>query len=153
MFSRTLYVHHPLSLRIFPSLPGSCLRLFIAMQIQHSYEHTFFVHALCAEPFARNCSSTERECLSICTAGMLSKSSILCPLGSSHLSLVLAYGFSSRCNFSTPTSTHNLYSSRLYAQNPVFRFVHQQSGGRSIYASNVQRESSVEPSMRSILCH
>ena len=27
--------------RIFPSLPGSRLRFFIAIQIQYSYEHTF----------------------------------------------------------------------------------------------------------------
>ena len=45
MFSRTLYVQHPVSLfvRIFLSLPGSRLHFFIAMQIQYSYEHTFFV--------------------------------------------------------------------------------------------------------------
>ena len=42
--------------------------------------------------------------------------------GYSHLSPVLAYVFSSRCKFSTPTSTP-LYRSinRLYAQNPVFK--------------------------------
>ena len=46
----------------------------------------------------------------------------------SHPSPVLAYDFLSRCNFSTPSSTH-LYSSinRLYAQNPVFAFVHDES--------------------------
>ena len=37
MFSRTLYAQqHPVSLRIFPSLPGSRLRFFIARQIQLS---------------------------------------------------------------------------------------------------------------------
>ena len=32
---------HPVSLRIFASLPGSHLRFFIAMQIQYTYEHIF----------------------------------------------------------------------------------------------------------------
>ena len=37
MSSRTLNAQHPVSLRIFTSLPGSRLRFFIAMQIQYSY--------------------------------------------------------------------------------------------------------------------
>ena len=41
MSSRTLYAQHPVSLRIFPSLPGSRLRLFIAGQIQHRTVHRF----------------------------------------------------------------------------------------------------------------
>ena len=46
----------------------------------------------------------------------------------SHLSPVLDYDFLSRCKFSTPTSTL-LYSSinRLYAQNPVFEIVREES--------------------------
>ena len=38
---KTLYAQHPVSLRIFTSLPGSRLRFFITMQIQYSYEDTF----------------------------------------------------------------------------------------------------------------
>ena len=40
MSSRTLYAQHPVSLRIFTSLSGSCLRFFIAMQIHFSYYHS-----------------------------------------------------------------------------------------------------------------
>ena len=36
MSSRILYVQHPVSLRIFPSVPGSRLRFFIAREIQDS---------------------------------------------------------------------------------------------------------------------
>ena len=77
MSSRTLYVQHPASLRIFqifPSLPGSRLRLFIAMQIQYSDEHTFVQqYALCAEPCVGNCSSAKLERLPTCTTGMFSR--------------------------------------------------------------------------------
>ena len=41
MPSRTLYAQHPASLRIFPSLPGSRLRFFIAGQIHHPTVHRF----------------------------------------------------------------------------------------------------------------
>ena len=41
MSSRTLYSQHPVSLRIFRSLPGSRLRSFIAGQIQHPTVHIF----------------------------------------------------------------------------------------------------------------
>ena len=50
---------------------------------------------------------------------------ILCNYGTSYLSPVLAYDFLSRCSFSTYTSTP-LYSSRLYAQNPVFEVVYEE---------------------------
>ena len=40
-FSNTLKAQHPLSRRIFPSLPGSRLRFFIAVQIQHSTKNSF----------------------------------------------------------------------------------------------------------------
>ena len=56
--------------------------------------------------------------------------SILChKAGSSHLSPVLAYDFLSRCNFSTLTRSPSKsnFISRLYAQNPVFEIVHQES--------------------------
>ena len=51
-----------------------------------------------------------------------------CHNESSHLSPVLAYDYLSRCKFSTPTSTP-LYSSinKLYAQNPVFEIVREES--------------------------
>ena len=62
----------------------------------------------------------------------------------SHLSPVLAYDFLSRCKFSTPTSTSTpLYSSinRLYAQNPVFEIVHEESVKvyLHMYNGNVQQ--------------
>ena len=41
MSSRTFYVQHPVSLRIFRSLPGSRQRFFIAGQIQHPTVHSF----------------------------------------------------------------------------------------------------------------
>ena len=41
MSSRTLFAQHPVSLRIFPSLPGSHPRFFIARQIQHSTVYSF----------------------------------------------------------------------------------------------------------------
>ena len=79
MSSKTLYVQHPVSLlvRIFPSLPGSRLQFFIAMQIQYSYEHTFVKRyaMLCAQPRVRNYLWGEREGLSThtYTTGMFSK--------------------------------------------------------------------------------
>ena len=41
MSSRTLHAQHPVSLRIFRSLPCFCLRFFIAGQIQHLTVHSF----------------------------------------------------------------------------------------------------------------
>ena len=57
---------------------------------------------------------------------------------------VLAYDFSSRCKFSTPTSNSTpLYSiiNRLYAQNPVFEIVHDESVKvyLHMYNGNVQQ--------------
>ena len=76
MFSRTLNAQHPVSLRVFTSLPGSRLKFFIAMQIQYSYEHTY------------------------------------------------------------------MYSSRLYAQNPVFEIVREESVKvyLHMYNGNVQQK-------------
>ena len=100
IFTRTLYAQHPVSLRIFPSLPGSHLRFFIAMQIQYSYDRTFVQHAvnsmsriLCV----RNCSrrSVRREC----PAESLMRN-IVCR-GYFHLSKVLAYDFLSPDKFCT----------------------------------------------------
>ena len=61
---------------------------------------------------------------------------------SSHLSLVLAYNFLSRYRFSTPTSTPlNSSIYRLYAQNPVFEIVHDESVKVHLhmYNGNVQQ--------------
>ena len=69
--------------------------------------------------------------------------SILCHRGYSHLSPVLACFFLSRCKFSTPTST-SLYSdiNTLYAQNPVFEIVHDESVKvyPHMYNENVQQD-------------
>ena len=65
-----------------------------------------------------------------------------CHNESSHLPPVLACDFLSRCKFSTPTSTP-LYSSigRLYAQNPVFEIVREESVKvyLDMYNGNVQQ--------------
>ena len=83
------------------------------------------VDSMRRKPCVRNCSR-EREGLyngnvqqnPLCAASF--------HLGYSHLSPVLTYDFLSRCKFSTPTS---LYSSnnRLYAENPVFEIVRNES--------------------------
>ena len=52
-----------LSLRIFPSLPGSCLRFFIAMQIQSSWAHLCTVVGSMRRALCSKCSSGERESL------------------------------------------------------------------------------------------
>ena len=62
---------------------------------------------------------------------------------SSHVSLVLAYIFLARCKFRKPTiNSTPLYSSinRLYAQNPVFETVREESVKvyRLTYNGNVQ---------------
>ena len=61
-----------------------------------------------------------------------------CHLESSHLSPVLAYDFLSRCKFSTPTMRS---INRLYAQNPVFEIVHDESVNvyPHMYNGNVQQ--------------
>ena len=68
-----------------------------------------------------------------------------CHQGYSHISPVLTYryDFSSRCKFSTSTSTMIMYSSikRLYAQNPVFEIVREESVKvyLHMYNGNVQQ--------------
>ena len=67
-----------------------------------------------------------------------------CHEESSHLSPVFAYNFLSRSKFGTPTSTPS-YSSinRLYAQNPVFAIIHDESVKVCLhmYNGNVQQNS------------
>ena len=79
--------------------------------------------------------------------------SIVCHQGSSHLSPVLAYDLLSRYKFSTLTSAP-LYSNinRLFAQNPVFEIVHQESVKKVYLHIHVQRECSAIPFMRTIMC-
>ena len=59
-----------------------------------------------------------------------------------------------RYKFNNLTSTP-MDSSRLYAKNPVFEIVHEESV--KVYHLDlhmyIQREYSEEPSMRRILCH
>ena len=72
----------------------------------------------------------------------------------SHLSPVLAYDFLSRGKFRTLTSTP-MYSSRLYAQNPMFEIVHEESVKVYLHI-HVDGECSREPStytVRRIMCH
>ena len=91
MFSRTLNTQHPKW--ILPSLPGSRLRFFIAMNVQ---ARLLCTAVGCTGPYVRNCSG-EREGLSTheqqkCLAKS-SMRSILCHEGSSHLSPGLAHDF------------------------------------------------------------
>ena len=85
------------------------------------------VDSMRRKPFVRNCSR-EREGLYNGNVQQNLLCAASCHLESSHSSPVLAYDFLSRCKFSNPTSTF-LYRSinRLYAQNPVFEIVHDDS--------------------------
>ena len=83
----------------------------------------------------------QRECLA-----EPSLRRILCDQGIFHLSAVLAYDALSRCKFITPTiNSTALYSSssinRLYAQNPVFEIVRDESVKvyLHLYNGNVQQ--------------
>ena len=103
------------------------------------------MHCLCGALLC-NCSSAEREGLSThvqqeCSAEPFMRS-ILCHKESSYISPVLTYNLvSPRCKFSTLTSTP-LYSSRLYAQNPALKIIHQQSVKVYLhtYRGNVQQK-------------
>ena len=86
------------------------------------------VDSMSRKPCVRNCSR-EREGLYNGNIQQNPLCAVSCHEESLHLAPVLAYGFLSRCKFSAPTST-SLYSSssnRLYAQNPVFEIVHDES--------------------------
>ena len=72
-----------------------------------------------------------------------------CVTGVFHLSPVLAYDFLSQCKFSTPTNPSTpLYSciNRLYAQNPVFDIVREESMKvyLHMYSGHVQQILCVE---------
>ena len=56
-----------------------------------------------------------------------------------------------RCKFGNLTSTP-MSSSRLYAENPVFKIIHERES-LSSRPTHVQREYSAELSMSRILCH
>ena len=123
MFSRTLYVQHPVSLRIFSPLPGSCQRFSIGMQVQHSY--TFVQQcALCAEPCVPNCSLAEREGLNYICNGNDKQN----PLAQHSMSLrTFPYLPGSDLRFLIAMQVQHSYaffSSALYAQNPVLKTVH-----------------------------
>ena len=113
------------------------------MQIQCSYEHTFVQqYTLCAENPVFEIVPRKREGL---YNGNVQQNlyaqhpvslRIFTPLLGSRLR------FSSRCKFSSPTST-SLYSgtNTLYAQNPVFEIVHDESvkAYLHMYNGNVQQ--------------
>ena len=89
-----------------------------------------YLYVLCAEPCARNCSSSaererlsmhthvQRECSAECAASCVTKD-LHTSLPRSRLRFFTAMQIQYA---STP-----LYSSRLYPQNPVFEIVHQES--------------------------
>ena len=134
MFSRTLYVQHPASLKIFPSLPGSRLRLFIAMQIQNSDEHTFVQqYALCAEPCARNCSSAELQRLSTCTNGNAQQNPLY---------------VGSCATKDLPISSR--FSPTIFLRDAISMLLRAHFFIAS--STHVQRECSLEPFVRSVLC-
>ena len=119
--------------------------ILIPMQVRYSYEYTFVQQqTLCAE---NPVFEIVQEIVKICITGISSRTLyVQHPVAkkSSHLSPVLAYDFLSRCKFSTPTSTP-LYISinRLYAQNPVFETVREESVKvyLHMYNGNVQQNS------------
>ena len=107
------------------------------------------VDSMRRKPCVRNCLR-EREGLYNGNVQQNPLCAASCHEESSHSSPVLTYDFLSRCKFSTPTSTP-LYSSkinRLYAQNPVFEIVHDESVW---YIYTYTTECLAEPSTRRIL--
>ena len=119
------------------------------------------VYSMRRKPWVRDCSR-ERK-------GMYNgnvQQNPLCAASCFHLPPVLAYVFLSRGKFSivqctvffyTPAPSqvdaHIMYSSinRLYAKNPVFEIVHEESVKvyhLHMYTGNIQQNS-----MRRILCH
>ena len=105
----------------FPSLPGSRQRRLIPIQTQYFYENTF-VQPVDSVPRKTCVRNCSRELEGLYNGNVL-------------------------------LASKSLYSSidRLYAQNAVFKIVHdeREREGRSTY---VQRECSAEPSMSRILC-
>ena len=129
MSSRTLYAQHPVSLRIFPSLPGSRLRFLSRCKFSTICEHTF-------KPCVRNCSR-EREGLyngnaqqnSLCAASCVTKDIPVSP----RFSPTFFYPDANSVQYvSTPLNpvfeivqgsvkvcTTGMSSRTLYAQHPV----------------------------------
>ena len=128
---------------------GKVPRLIVKKTSTVTQAIVVFLRHFLSDALLCNCSSAEREGLSThtCTTGMFSRTlhaQAFCHLKSLHLSLVLAYDFLSRCKFSTPTTCSTpLYRSinRLYAQNPVFETVHDESVKvyLHMYNGNVQQ--------------
>ena len=202
MSSRTLYAQHSVSLRIFPSIPGSRLRFFIAGQIQHRTMHRFlytpaqvdapcrleahyarnkqlkkcviflkekpencfayiaqyyllqsmkmFLHVLSrmysssSKFYAQNPAleivdqqKSVNVCLHIHVKGNVQQKN---PLYAASCATKNMYP---RCKFSNLTSTP-MYSSRLYAKNPVFEIFHEESVKvyhLHMYIGNIQQNS------------
>ena len=142
--------------------PCSRQRCLIPMKIQYySYEHTFVQqYSMRRQPWVRMCSR-ERQ-------GMHNgnvQQNPLCATSCSHLSPVLAYVFLSRGKSSTVQCTVFFYTpaqvdapimyssiiNRLYAKNPVFEIVHEESV--KVYHLHMYNGKIQQNSMRRILCH
>ena len=117
----------------------------------------FLRHFLCGALLC-NCSSAERQGLPTHVPREYSAEPFMRSILSLRIFTSLPGSrqrFLSRCKSKTPTINSTLlYSSivRLYAQNPVFETVHEKSVKVYISTQHVQRDCSVEPSMRRILC-
>ena len=96
MPSRTLYAQNPVSLRIFPFLPGYRQRFLIPMKIQYSYGHTFVQQYTLNPAF-----EIVQGSVKVCTPGMSSRTIYAQHPVSLHLSPVLAYVFLSPGKSST----------------------------------------------------
>ena len=161
---QTLYAYNPVLLRNFPSLPGS-RHLFI---YPDANSVLLRAHLLCTavdsmrrKPWVR--CSRERKGLyngnvqqnPLCAASCFTKD--IPSLPGSRLHFFIAGQIQHRtvhCFVYTPAQVDApIYSSRLYAKNPVFEIVHEESVKEGLSSTHVQREYSAELSMRIILCH
>ena len=133
-----------MSLRNFPSLPNFRSTVFDldANSVLLRAHLCTAVDHVRRKSCVRNCSRERKGLYNgnvqqnpLCAASCHQRYSHLCPV------LTYRYDFSSRCKFSTSTST--MYSSinRLYAQNPVFEIVRKESVKvyLHMYNGNVQQ--------------
>ena len=149
MPSRTLYAQHPVSLRIFPSIPGSRLRFFIARQIQHRTVHRFlYTPAQVDAPCRLEAHYARNKQLKKCVIFLKEKSENCFAYIAQH------YLLQSMKRFLHVLSRMYSSSSTFYAQNLALEIVDQQKSVNVYLHIHVQRECSAEePFMRSILCH
>ena len=149
MSSRTLYAQHHASLRIFPSLPGSRQRFFIAGQIQHRIVHRFlYTPAQVDAPCRLEAHYARNKKLKKCVTFYKEKTENYFAYIAQH------YLLQSMKMFLHVLSRMYSSSSTFYAQNPALEIVDKQKSVNVYLHIHIQRECSAEePFMRSILCH